>query len=369
MEMKTISSYRKIIYIILGTYLLLLLTACAPKEKIAALAKEDPINTRTELYQLIEKSLKKGKTEVTFQTTELDQTDLDGLNNAHDGFYGTVKSYKISTIEFINLSTVTLQCEISDNYYVEKAILDGKEIPEERIHARKLEKLCRKLVSKIGDEKATPYRKEKRIHDYLVRTIAYGYRKGDKGADSNAYTSYGALVERKAVCNGYAQAMKLLCDLSDIECEMIAGVADGENHAWNLVKLGESWYHVDTTWDDPTPDDPDRLVYHYFNVDDTFIAADHSWDKDGYPKADSMDYNYYVINELVCDNYQEFKEKCEKIISEDHPECLQIQVKDYKEKRYSEENLQFLFRLSGADSMNLQTIGKGPRVTLYIRFS
>lgn len=366
--MPSYKDIKKLHISLLFAFLLIFLTACSPKEKIAAFAKEEQINTKAELYRLIENSLKNGKTEVTFQTTKLDQEDLDGLNNAHDGFYGTVNSYQISTIDLIDLSTVTLQCEISDNYYVEKAILDGEEIPEERTRARKLEKVCRKLLPKIGDGSATPYRREKRIHDYLVKSISYGFKKGDKGGDSKAYTAYGALIEKKAVCNGYAQAMKLLCDLSGVECEMITGTADGENHAWNLVKLKDSWYHVDTTWDDPLPDDPDRIVYHYFNVDDAFIAVNHQWDEKGYPKADSMDYNYYVINETVCKNYKEFQEKCEEIITKDHPDCLQIQVQDYDEKTYSEKNLQFLFRLSGADSMNLQTVGKAPCVTLYIRF-
>ena len=163
--------------------------------------------------------------------------------------------------------------------------------------------------------------------------------------------------------------MKLLCDLSGVECEMIAGTADGENHAWNLVKLGDSWYHVDTTWDDPTPDNSKRIIYHYLNVDDSFMAVDHKWDKKSYPKADKKDYNYFVINERVCSNFKEFQKTCEEIFSDDNPKTLQIQVLDYSEEKYSEDNLQFLFRLSGAKSMKMQTIGKEPCVTLYFRFS
>lgn len=59
---------------------------------------------------------------------------------------------------------------------------------------------------------------------------------------------YGALVLKKAVCNGYAEGMKLLCDLSGVTCKMISGTADGEKHAWNLIKLDKEWYHADLTW-------------------------------------------------------------------------------------------------------------------------
>lgn len=65
------------------------------------------------------------------------------------------------------------------------------------------------------------------------------------------YTAYGALVEGDAVCQGYALAYKLLLDKCGIDSVLVTSNEMG--HAWNLVKLDGSWYHVDVTWDDPTP--------------------------------------------------------------------------------------------------------------------
>lgn len=53
------------------------------------------------------------------------------------------------------------------------------------------------------------------------------------------------------VCEGYARAFKVLCDRANIPCVLVDGQA-GESHMWNNVKVGDAWYAVDVTWDDPT---------------------------------------------------------------------------------------------------------------------
>lgn len=76
------------------------------------------------------------------------------------------------------------------------------------------------------------------------------------------------------VCYGYATAMKVLLDALDIENAYIEGWAynnqnqpNGEQHAWNYVKLDDGtgqqqWYALDPTWDDPgVTNMPARQVY------------------------------------------------------------------------------------------------------------
>jgi len=347
---------------------IMFLIGCGNIIRTEVSAKEEVINTRRELYKRVEEGLKNGQEEISFETNDLEKEDFDLLNKEHDGFYGNVTEYRIRTVKLLHRSYITLHCEINDNYYVENSILRGETIPADKKEAIELEKACRKILEKIGSAKLSDYRKEKRIHDYLVRTVKYDLKTKDTGDNDNAYSSYGALVEGKAVCNGYAQAMKLLCDLSGVQCEMISGTADGENHAWNLVKLSGSWYHVDVTWDDPAPDDPTRIFYHYFNVDDSFMNRDHQWEVSDYPQAEGTTHNYYVINELRCRDFGEFADKCRTIFESDLPAAIQIQVKDYDDNIYSQEQLQFLFQISGAESLNMQTIGEKPYVTLYFTF-
>lgn len=60
------------------------------------------------------------------------------------------------------------------------------------------------------------------------------------------------------VCYGYATAMKVLLDRAGIENVLVEGWArngangSGEQHAWNYVSVGGSWYAVDPTWNDPS---------------------------------------------------------------------------------------------------------------------
>lgn len=60
------------------------------------------------------------------------------------------------------------------------------------------------------------------------------------------HTAYGALINKEAVCEGYAKAYKLLMDAMGIPCDVVIN----EEHAWNVVFLDGKWYLVDVTNDD-----------------------------------------------------------------------------------------------------------------------
>jgi hypothetical protein len=60
-------------------------------------------------------------------------------------------------------------------------------------------------------------------------------------------TAYGALTEYYADSEGFAMAYKALCDTLGIECIVVRGSLDKSYHAWNIIKLGEAYYHVDVS--------------------------------------------------------------------------------------------------------------------------
>lgn len=64
------------------------------------------------------------------------------------------------------------------------------------------------------------------------------------------HTLVGALADGDCVCEGYAKAFSLLCNLAGVPCFIATGTANGGAHAWNLVQLGDKWYYMDATWDD-----------------------------------------------------------------------------------------------------------------------
>lgn len=114
-----------------------------------------------------------------------------------------------------------------------------------------------------AEKKGTDYEKEVYVHDRLISRISYS-----KAAAMNQ-SAYSALVGGKTVCAGYARAFQYLMQKLGIPCYYCTGFA-GENHAWNIIKLSDGYYNVDTTWDDTNPN-----TYIYFNCSDADYAKDH----------------------------------------------------------------------------------------------
>jgi hypothetical protein len=66
------------------------------------------------------------------------------------------------------------------------------------------------------------------------------------------------VVRRKAVCDGYAQLFRALCEAAGVEVAVVRGYCKGyghfqgekisTNHAWNAVRIDGTWHLVDTTW-------------------------------------------------------------------------------------------------------------------------
>lgn len=97
------------------------------------------------------------------------------------------------------------------------------------------------------------YDKILQVHNYLIDTVIYD--SSDSESDA-IHTLYGALINKAAVCDGYAKAFKYILDNMGISCVEICGIAQNstgvtESHAWNDVLLDGKWYAIDVTWDDP----------------------------------------------------------------------------------------------------------------------
>lgn len=109
----------------------------------------------------------------------------------------------------------------------------------------------------------TDYEKEKYIHDALLTGVEY-----NTAAELNQ-SAYSAMVNGQSVCAGYARAFQYLLQRLGIPSYYCTGYS-GENHAWNIVRLQEDYYNVDSTWDDTAPP-----TYDYFNRTDADYASTH----------------------------------------------------------------------------------------------
>lgn len=129
----------------------------------------------------------------------------------------------------------------------------------------------------------TLFEKEMAIIEYLLVHVDY-----DGTFAESSHWAYSALIEGKAICDGYTKAFMELANVCGIETKYVlgnfvggnsynfnGGVIIGDFHTWNLVKLDDGeWYHVDVTFADG------GSYYSKYNYDKNQLRA--SGEYDGY---------------------------------------------------------------------------------------
>jgi len=142
-----------------------------------------------------------------------------------------------------------------------------------------LDKLYNKDEIKIINEKVTAIKKEiikddmsdeekiKAFHDYIVNNSVYDEERATQIENGqkenykyNSHKANGPLLEGKALCSGYSDAMKIFLDDLGIKNYKISN----KNHIWNLIYINGKWLHLDLTWDDPVTSDRSNVLLHNF---------------------------------------------------------------------------------------------------------
>ncbi len=141
-------------------------------------------------------------------------------------------------------------------------------------------------LSEIKSYMNTSYSDEKNaliLHDYMVKEYSY-----DKEAESlgvknakEAFKIGGLLLTQKGVCMSYSLLYKYILESYGIETYYIK--SDSMNHAWNIVNIDGSYYHVDVTYDDPAPDRYGTVFHNNFLLSDLKIkdTNHYNWDSKG----------------------------------------------------------------------------------------
>ncbi|MEE1086668.1 MAG: transglutaminase-like domain-containing protein [Schaedlerella sp.] len=128
-----------------------------------------------------------------------------------------------------------------------------------------------------------------RIYENIIRLTDYdsiGLEVQEKDKNSaekpdDLRSIYGVIVNKKAVCAGYAKATQYYMQKYGIECTYVLS----EEHAWNLVKLEGDYYHLDTTW------------------------GDHSNTKESLNISDEIDYDCFCITTEEVEKLKQHKAK------------------------------------------------------------
>ena len=146
------------------------------------------------------------------------------------------------------------------------------------------------------------------IHNYICDHVDYDYDGLSDSSNTVKYTAYGALCNGKAVCNGYAVLFYRMCKEAGLSVRIISGTANGGSHAWNIVRVGDVYYNVDTTWDGQDS----QTLDHYLLKSEKDFSADHARSEEytteafnaAYPMALNSYYEKTFNDPLNCDNPQ-----------------------------------------------------------------
>ena len=127
----------------------------------------------------------------------------------------------------------------------------------------------------------TTYQKVQAIYNWITANVKYDYSHMNDPTYLLQYTAYAAAVQKKAVCQGYANLFYRLANDAGVDCRIITGKAyngtQTEDHAWNIVRMeDEKYYCLDATWDAGLK--PEK--YEYFLKGLTSFSKDHRAETD-----------------------------------------------------------------------------------------
>ena len=303
--------------------------------------------------------------------------DIKSFYKSIDPFKGRVKSYITATsteqdgdgpVLESAYASVNYDFVRSDEMYVYDSMKNGKEIPAERKEAAELKEVCEKFLKEEITESMNDYEKELAIHDFIINSCEYS----DVSEATYQHGAYGALVMGDAWCEGYSRAAALLLRLCDIDAKLIKGFV-GENpegkdsnHMWNQVKLGNTWYHLDLTMDDPKRDNP-VICHLYLNVSDDKMAADRSWDRDNSETCTSMSDNYFVRNKISFSDDESLQQYIRSELENGNRERIECGITSNLD--LSDETLYFMFDYENVTNYMKYKLGEEKYESLEIVFN
>ena len=223
-------------------------------------ASSNIVNSKQDILNIIYTSLNRGldfydfKCDSSYESCYKDlmdvlnnSEDMKVINNLVDSF-NSFKNYKLSY-----------------KYNGEFRFSIVKEYSKDDINV--LNNRVKYIISKIISNDMSDEVKIRQVHNFLANNIKYAYTDMSDNA-------YGALIEGKAVCNGYADAFNIFLDKLEIPNYKVVS----EDHIWNAVYVNNKWLHVDLTWDDIN-----GIKYDYFLIDSNKLnIKDHNFNKKYY---------------------------------------------------------------------------------------
>ncbi len=107
---------------------------------------------------------------------------------------------------------------------------------------------------------------------YLINNTEYSSARNDN-------TAYAALIDGKANSQGLSLAMIALCSRLDLDCRLVYGQKNWQNHYWNIIRIDDKFYHLDVETC------INEGIKEGFLLNDERMWVTYRWDMSGYPQC------------------------------------------------------------------------------------
>lgn len=112
--------------------------------------------------------------------------------------------------------------------------------------------------------------KAKAAHDLIAKKVQYDDNYLTNPENPFHQSAYSVFCDDHSVCAGYTKAFEMLMNGAGIDTIALLST----DHAWNMIRINDSWYHTDCTWDDMDGYSRYEMIYNFFNRSESVIRSD-----------------------------------------------------------------------------------------------
>ncbi|MGT2887975.1 S-layer protein [Streptococcus didelphis] len=245
-----------------------------------------------------------------------------------ESIFKTIDAFVMDNPDLYWLTSAPYKIESSSsNVFVEF------EVPEDAKETYgRLQDIGNQILAQAPKE--DDYQKVLYFYNYIIKNTDYNkeafdaFKSGDEALVAQNQDIKSVFMDHLSVCNGYAQAFQFLCQKAGIESLYVRGsVTSAQSqeevrHAWNLVKLKNKFYAVDSTWGDPVFENnlsghnQEAINYNFLCLPDKILNISHKASSDityqdhkslknvwKYPVCDDDSLLYSKLNGYYADHF------------------------------------------------------------------
>ena len=127
--------------------------------------------------------------------------------------------------------------------------------------------IAEKRYLPLVDDSMDDFTKAVILHDELALNSYYAFPEQTRLANNYTY-----MAEGWGVCQQYTECYAYLLAQCGIKSEIVQ--SDAMGHAWIKAEIDGSYYNIDLTWDDPTPDKVGKVRHNYFLFSDSVFRTE-----------------------------------------------------------------------------------------------